>query len=91
MHQQPYLRVCGLPVCCTRAYTQVNFYPTFKEKRQVLVTFNKPQIQIIVLGGPTLLSAFVYSRIKPGTEYCKSTAHIHNSSPPLLCLHLLLV
>lgn len=50
MLQQTYQRGGGVSVCCTGAYTQVNFYPVFKEKRIVLVTFNKTQIQIAALG-----------------------------------------
>lgn len=83
MLQQTYVRGRGVSVCCTGAYTQVNFYPIFKEMTIVLVTVDKNlQIQIIVLSVLTL-SVFMFVRMKPGTEYCKRTAHTHNSSPPL--------
>lgn len=41
MLQQTYLRGRGVSVCCAGAYTQVNFYPIFKEKTIVLVTVDK--------------------------------------------------
>lgn len=61
----------------------------------IFTHFNKTQSKIIFLSIVTLLSSlsgFIYLRNKQGTEYCKITAHISNSSPlvfSFLCLVLL--
>lgn len=58
------------------------FSPIHFQQQQI-----KHKLTIIVLGYVTLLSVlsgFLYMRNKQGTEYCKTTAHISNSSPLLL-------
>lgn len=75
-----------MPVSGTGAYTQVNFYPIFKEKRVVFSYGNKTRTQIVVLGVLALLSALMSLRIKAGPEYCKTQPH--TSTTAHLCCYV---
>lgn len=81
----------------SRAYTQVNLHPSSTHFQQNTNENNSPRYCDFAVS----LSGFIYLRNKQGTEYCKITAHISNSSPlvfsflcllsslhPVVCRHL---